>query len=301
MVTWWSRRAARPAHGGGPTVGPPGSAVRRKRFFSNLFLDHLECSNKCPLIDTPFLNYRWLHHTTLRYVRRVQLGAYTWRKGLNSAKTGSKWAKNTCLRTPNGPGSLLEKRVFAPSLTHFCSRNSPFSRHFGMFHGPKRVTTGSKWAKNTCLSTPNDRGSLLEKHVFDPFLTLFCSQNDLGKLPCGNQVLSQKLTGGAPGRGRKFQGALPKQRILCPKRAFFGQKRPRNQIKTAKRRETVATVHVRLDCLVTKSRLLPSNSTICLRNGPKMTKNHPNVRRLCQTAPKLSPRTGRILGNVAQN
>ena len=39
----------------------------------------------------------------LRYVRRAQLGAYTWRKGLNSVRTGSKWAHFTCLCTPNGP------------------------------------------------------------------------------------------------------------------------------------------------------------------------------------------------------
>ena len=31
----------------GPTVGPPGSPGRKKRFFPKLFLDHLGCSNKC--------------------------------------------------------------------------------------------------------------------------------------------------------------------------------------------------------------------------------------------------------------
>ena len=113
----------------------------------------------------------------LRYTRRVQLGAYRWPKGLNLVKTGSKWAKNTCFCTPNAPGSLLEKRVFDPFLTDFWSQNSPFSRHLGIFHGPQRVTTGSKWAKNTCLSIPNGVGSLLEKCVFDPFLTYFWSQN----------------------------------------------------------------------------------------------------------------------------
>ena len=90
---------------------------------------------------------------------------------------GSKWAKNTCLSIPNGLGSLLEKRVFDPFWTHFWSQNGPFSRHFGIFHGPKRVTTGSKWAKNTCLSIPNGLASLLRKHVFYPFLTHCWSQN----------------------------------------------------------------------------------------------------------------------------
>ena len=103
-------------------------------------------------------------------------GAYM-RKGLNSVKTGSKWAKNTCLSIPNGPGSLLEKHVFDPFLTHFWSQNGPFSRHFGIFHEPKPVATGSKWANTTCLSIINGPGSFLEKCVFDPFLTHCWSQN----------------------------------------------------------------------------------------------------------------------------
>ena len=98
-------------------------------------------------------------------------------RGPKCITTGSKWAKNTCLIIQNGLGSLLEKRVFDPFLTHFWSQNGSFSRHFRIFHGPKPVTTGSKRAKNTCLSIQNGLGSLLEKRVFDPFLTLFWSQN----------------------------------------------------------------------------------------------------------------------------
>ena len=101
------------------------------------------------------------------------------------------------------------------------------------------------------------------------------------------------------GGGAKSGGALPKVSILCPKTAFFGPKRPRNPVTTAKRRQTVPTLHVRHHCLVNKSPLLPSSSPICPRNGPKMAKNGLNVRYLCPTQPK--PRTGRILGYVAQN
>ena len=90
---------------------------------------------------------------------------------------GSKWAKNTCWCIPNGPGSLLQKKVFDPFSTHFWSQNGPFSRHFGIFLGPKRVTTGPKWAKNTCLSIPNGPGLFSGKRVFDPFSTHFWSQN----------------------------------------------------------------------------------------------------------------------------
>ena len=87
--------------------------------------------------------------------------------------TGSKQSKNACLSIPSGPGSLLEKRVFDPFLTHFWSQNGPFSRHYGIFHWPKRMNTGSKWAKNTCLSIRNGLGSLLEKCGFEPFVIHF--------------------------------------------------------------------------------------------------------------------------------
>ena len=86
--------------------------------------------------------------------------------GLKSITTGSKWAKTTCLSIPNGPGSLLEKRVFDPFSTHFWSQNNPFSRHFGIFRGPKHATTCSKRPKNTCLSIPSGLGTTLEKIFF---------------------------------------------------------------------------------------------------------------------------------------
>ena len=71
------------------------------------------------------------------------------------------------------------------------------------------------------------------------------------------------------GGGAKWGGALPKLRILCPKTAFCGPKRPKNPVGAAKRRQTVATLHVRLDCPMNKSSFLPSGPTIC----PKRPKN----------------------------
>ena len=59
-----------------------------------------------------------------------------------------------------------KKCVFDPFLTQFLSQNGPLSRHFGIFHGPKRVTGGSKRAKNTCLSIPSGLGTTLEKTIF---------------------------------------------------------------------------------------------------------------------------------------
>ena len=93
-------------------------------------------------------------------------GIFHWPKRVN---TGPKWAKNTCLSIPNGLGSLLEEHIVDPFLTHFCSQNGVFSRHFGIYHVPKRVTTGSKQAKNARWSIPSGGGSILEKCAFDPF------------------------------------------------------------------------------------------------------------------------------------
>ena len=92
--------------------------------------------------------------------------------GPKPVATGSKWAKTTCLSIINGRGSLLEKRVFDPFLTHCWSQNGPFSRHFGIFHGPKRATTGSKRPKNTCLRIPSGLRTTLEKIIFFALGTL---------------------------------------------------------------------------------------------------------------------------------
>ena len=91
---------------------------------------------------------------------------------------GSNWAHFTCLCTPNGLGSVLEKHIFDPFWTHFWSQNTPFSRHFGILGGPQRATTSSKRAKNTCFGIPCGPGSFLKKVIFlhpvdlvDPFGT----------------------------------------------------------------------------------------------------------------------------------
>ena len=42
-------------------------------------------------------------------------------------------------------------------LTHLCSQKGPFSRQFGTFGGPKRVT---------CLSIPSGLGKTLDKIIF---------------------------------------------------------------------------------------------------------------------------------------
>ena len=60
--------------------------------------------------------------------------------------------------------------------TELVGKGTSPSRHFVTLDGPKSLTMGSKWAHFTCLCTPNGLVIILEKCVFDPFLTLFVPQ-----------------------------------------------------------------------------------------------------------------------------
>ena len=129
----------------------------------------------------------------------------------------------------------------------------------------------------------------------------------IGNILVGNNLGVQTRTKGEPKAEGWRPGAeapnwgVPPKTAHCvpPKQPFFGPKRPRNLVKTPKQRQTVQTLHVRLNCPVTRSPFLPSSSMIHPRNGPKMAKNGRNVRCLWQNGRK--PRVGRILGYVAQN
>ena len=78
------------------------------------------------------------------------------------------------------------------------------------------------------------------------------------------------------------------------KTAIFGPKKPYNTFKTAKRRETMGTLHVQLDFPVSTSSLHPSNTMICPGNGTKRPPEAPN-------ADNHKPRIGHIFGYMAQN
>ena len=67
---------------------------------------------------------------------------------------GSKWAHFTCLGTPNGLGSFLEKHIFDPFLTHFWAHNNPFwefsrvpTGHHGLRTHQKHLFSHSMWSK----------------------------------------------------------------------------------------------------------------------------------------------------------
>ena len=63
--------------------------------------------------------------------------------------------------------------------------------------------------------------------------------------------------------------------VFGQKQPFFAQNGPQTRAKHPKRRETVARLHVQLDFAVSKSPLVPFNSTICPRNGPKRHQKAP--------------------------
>ena len=62
-----------------------------------------------------------------------------------------------------------------------------------------------------------------------------------------------------------------------------------NPGETPKRRETVTTLHVRLDFTVSKSPPVPFNSTICPRNGPKRRQKAPKTAQ-CAPTPRIQAR-----------
>ena len=76
---------------------------------------------------------------------------------------------------------------------------------------------------------------------------------------------------------------------ICAVLAFFRPKQHPNPGKTPKRRETVAYSPVRLDFAVSKSPLVPFNSTICPRNGPKRRQKAPKSAQ-CAPTPRNQAR-----------
>ena len=94
--------------------------------------------------------------------------------------------------------------------------------------------------------------------------------------PCEIQVLSQKRTGGGPGHGRQVGTCPPKCAQFWAKNSHFSPKiAPKPGRNTQTKGNSGYTTHAG----VSKSPLVPFNSTICPRNGPKRR----------QKAPKSAP------------
>ena len=146
------------------------------------------------------------------------------------------------------------------------------------------------------LNLANKQAS--KRATTSPFRFGYCSVSSLRALlysshprdyigPSPNPSFEPKTHRWRPG-GRVPNREVPSQNCsFCAlNQPFLAQNGPKNQRKTAKRRQTVTTLHVRLDFLVTKSPLLPSTSRICPRNGPKMAKNGPEYAQLVSNSPE---------------
>ena len=99
----------------------------------------------------------------------------------------------------------------------------------------------------------------------------------------------QALNGGGRQRDSQVADLSFKNCSLGPKTAIFGPKKPWDTVKTAKRMETVGTLHVPLDFPVSTSSLRPSNAMICPGNVTKRPPEAPN-------ADSHKPRIGHIFG-----
>ena len=107
--------------------------------------------------------------------------------------------------------------------------------------------------------------------------------------PCQIQVLSQKLTSGGPGRWRQVGRCPPKSAQFWAKNSHFSPKTALVRVQNSQTKANGCYIHVRLDFLVTKGPLVPSNATICPRNGPKRRQKAPKTAQ-CAPAPRNQER-----------
>ena len=94
---------------------------------------------------------------------------------------GSKRAHFTCLGTPNGVGSFLEKHTFDPFFTHFDPffvAKQPIFNALCDFGGAKMACNGLKMGSFHLFRHPKWSRIIFGKtHFFDPFLTHFLPPN----------------------------------------------------------------------------------------------------------------------------
>ena len=154
-------------------------------------------------------------------------------------------ADRWCLAQTESHGDIRQHGIMKPGCRPQHKSNLVTTRYIFLLLHPSPLK--SKQANNK-QATSKQATLLLSVlgitlfHRFGLYSTLAISYARW--CPYRIQVFDQKLTSGAPGWGPQVG-------------------------------ETVATLHMRHDCPVTKSSFLPSNSTICPRNGPKKAKKGP--------------------------
>ena len=116
--------------------------------------------------------------------------------------------------------------------------------------------------------------------------------------PCQIQVLSQKLTGGGPGRWRQVGRCPPKSARFWAKNSHFSRKRAPKPGQNAQTKGNGGYTPraVSLPCVKEPSGALQLRDMSEKR--PKEAPKSPKICAMCTNTPK--PSTGRILGYVAQ-
>ena len=107
--------------------------------------------------------------------------------------------------------------------------------------------------------------------------------------PCQIQALSQKFPAGGPGRWHKIGRCPPKSAQLWAKNSHFSPKTALVRVQNSQTKANGCYPHVPLDFNVTEEPLVPSNSTICPRNGPNRRQTAPKTA-LCARAPRNQAR-----------
>ena len=131
VLTWWSRRAARPAHGGGQRWVHQVPRAKES-FFPKVFLDHLGCSNEFFLSRFEPLVARFGPWKRPKCLENGPIWDQIW------VKIGSKMGHNCVFPNSHlGPFGML-KQVFL-------ARFRPVVKRFGLWKIPKCLEKGPFW------------------------------------------------------------------------------------------------------------------------------------------------------------
>ena len=155
------------------------------------------------------------------------------------------------------------------------------------YYTPLPLNLANKQQATTTTTRQNSVLATAPSHCLEPDLTLAIWKPSWWA--CQIQVLSQKLTGGGPGQGRQVGRCLPISAQFWAKNSHFSPKTALVRAQNSQTKANSCNTHVRRAFLVTKVLLVPSNSTIFPRNGPKRRQKAPKSAQ-CAPAPRNQER-----------
>ena len=108
-------------------------------------------------------------------------------------------------------------------------------------------------------------------------------------VPLANPGFEPKTHRWQPGAVAPSRECPPKPAQFLAKNSQFSPKTALVRVQNSQTKANGCYIHVRLDFLMTKGELVPSNSTICSRNGPKRRQKAPKTAQ-CAPAPRNQER-----------